>query len=140
MDNLTQAQRTLNMRLIRATNTQPELVVRRALYKLGLRFRVHSKDLPGRPDIALKRFATVVFVHGCYWHRHRGCRRVFTPSTNRVFWTKKFDRNVQRDKKVMAMLKRAGWKVIVVWECQTKTTAIARLEKRLGKLFHRVLR
>lgn len=135
MDNLTRQQRSFNMSRVRGLHTQPELVVRRALHRLGLRFRLHVTTLVGKPDIVLSRFSTVVFVHGCFWHRHRGCKRAFRPSTNKAFWNKKFERNVQRDKAASMALKRAGWKVFIVWECETKQVGRATLERRLKKIF-----
>lgn len=106
------------MSRIRSSNTSPELALRRALHALGIRFRLHRKDLPGKPDIVLPRHKTVVFVHGCFWHRHAGCKVASTPKTNTAFWEEKFQRNMVRDERNTALLKGLGWKVLVVWECE----------------------
>jgi len=99
-------------------NTKPEMLVRRALHRLGFRFRVHRRDLAGRPDIVLPKYQTAIFVHGCFWHRHVGCRRTTTPKTRETFWRQKFEANVSRDRKAEEALERAGWKVMVLWECE----------------------
>lgn len=106
------------MSRIRGQNTGPELIVRSLLHRLGFRFRLHAPDLPGRPDIVLPRFGTVVLVHGCFWHRHPRCSRATTPSSNVRFWKQKFADTVARDVRTTARLRRAGWRVLVVWECQ----------------------
>jgi len=106
------------MSRVRSRNTKPELVVRSLLHRMGFRFRVNRGDLPGRPDIVLPRYKTVVFVHGCFWHRHTGCKRATTPSTRREFWEAKFRANVMRDRRNGRELKKAGWRVIVLWECE----------------------
>src|SRR5262245_3918995 len=99
-------------------NTSPELRVRKAAHKLGLRFRLHRRDLPGTPDIVFPKWKIALFVHGCYWHRHHGCRKASPPSS--PFWAKKFEANVARDSRVAVQLRKLGWRVVVVWECQTK--------------------
>ena len=119
------------MSLIRSSNTKPELAVRKILHSLGYRFRLYKKDLPGKPDIILKRYKTVVFVHGCFWHQHKRCTRSNIPKSNISYWKPKLERNTKRDKKHKADLKRVGWKTIVVWECEIK--AIEKLEKKLIK-------
>lgn len=106
------------MSRIRSSNTSPEIALRRALHALGLRFRLHRKDLPGKPDIVLPRYKAVVFVHGCFWHRHAGCKVATTPKSNTQFWVDKFDRNVARDARSSGLLKSQGWRVTVVWECE----------------------
>jgi DNA mismatch endonuclease (patch repair protein) len=106
------------MSRIRSSNTAPELALRRALHALGFRFRIHRKDLPGKPDIVLPRYRTVVFVHGCFWHRHVGCKVATTPKSNTAFWVEKFDKNVARDSRSKILLEAQGWKVIIVWECE----------------------
>ncbi|QYK47331.1 MAG: DNA mismatch endonuclease Vsr [Phycisphaeraceae bacterium] len=133
-DVLSPEQRSRNMRAIKASNTAPELTVRRVLHALGYRFRLHRRDLPGCPDIVLPRRRVAVFVHGCFWHRHQ-CRygRV-EPTTRPEFWRAKFATNVQRDKRSIRALRRMGWRVLVVWECQTGD--IDRLEKRLQKFLN----
>lgn len=117
MDKLTRARRSWNMSRIRGTNTKPELLLRSALHESGLRFRVHVKELPGTPDIVLPRHRTVIFVHGCFWHRHPDCGLSYLPQSNRAFWQKKFDATVARDLSVMRQLRRANWRTVVVWEC-----------------------
>jgi DNA mismatch endonuclease (patch repair protein) len=117
-DVFTKAKRSEVMSRIRARDTQPELAVRSMLHGMGYRFRLHRADLPGRPDIVLVRYQTVVFVHGCFWHRHKGCRFAYTPKTRRKFWLTKFDSNTKRDHKVVVALQKLGWKVITVWECE----------------------
>lgn len=120
MDSLPPAARSENMSRIRSRDTQPELRVRRALHAMGYRFRLHRRDLPGRPDIVLPKYRTVVFVHGCFWHRHPGCPNAAEPKTRAEFWRRKFEANVARDAKARAELERAGWKVVVIWECETE--------------------
>ena len=105
------------MASIRGKNTKPELVLRKALHRRGFRFRLHAKDVPGRPDLALRKFNAVVFVHGCFWHRHEGCRHATVPATRTEYWTSKFERNVARDDEVRSRLIEAGWRVATVWEC-----------------------
>jgi DNA mismatch endonuclease, patch repair protein len=114
------AARSHNMRAIKSRNTQPELAVRRLVFGLGLRFRIHRRDLPGSPDLVLPRHKCVIFVHGCFWHRHLCKAGQACPATNRVFWDRKFDQNKLRDRKVKSALSAAGWRVLTVWECQTR--------------------
>lgn len=122
---------------IRGRDTKPEIAVRKALHAAGFRYRLHSKNLPGRPDIALPKHRCAVFVHGCFWHRHRGCKFAYTPKSNVEFWSKKFDANTIRDKKVRSELRKAGWQVLVVWECKIKKFAprksIARIRSKTQK-------
>lgn len=106
---------------IRGKDTKPELVLRRALHALGFRYRLHVKGVPGKPDIVMPKYDAVIFVHGCFWHRHRGCRYTTTPSTRQDFWTAKFDSNVARDIVVRSALSQAGWRVATVWECALRT-------------------
>lgn len=106
------------MSRIRSRDTSPELALRRQLHALGLRYRLHDRRLPGRPDLVLPRFRAVVFVHGCFWHRHPGCSIATTPKSNTAFWQEKFDRNVSRDKRSAAALEAAGWRVFIAWECE----------------------
>lgn len=117
------------MRLVRSKNTNPEITVRSLLHRLGFRFRLHRKDLPGNPDIVLPRYSAVVFVHGCFWHRHKGCPRASTPATHQDYWIPKFKRTVERDRRNQKDLKQIGWKVIVVWECELRN--LDRLAARL---------
>jgi DNA mismatch endonuclease, patch repair protein len=103
---------------IRGTNTKPELAVRRFLHRLGFRYRLHDKRLPGRPDLVLPRYRTAVFVHGCFWHQHPGCRLAAKPGTNVDFWRAKLEGNVARDERVRSQLAESGWKALTVWECE----------------------
>ena len=117
MDVVTPAVRSRMMSTIRANDTKPEIIVRRYLHASGLRFRLHQRSLSGTPDIVLRRYRTVIFVNGCFWHRHSGCRYATTPSTNQLFWVKKFAANVSRDDRNVRSLLDGGWSVIVIWEC-----------------------
>lgn len=119
------------MRAVRRENTGAEIKVRRLLHSFGLRFRLHCKKMPGSPDISLPRFRTVIFVHGCFWHRHPNCRYATTPKTRPEFWLSKFEANVQRDSKKEAQLRELGWQVLVVWECETRNPR--ELEERLKR-------
>ena len=121
-DVLTSEQRQRNMRNIHGKNTKPELLLRRALHKCGLRYRLYRRDLPGCPDLVFPKYRTVIFVHGCFWHRH-GCAATSTPTTRPEFWEKKFAGNVARDKKAVEALLADGWRVIIVWECALKSHA-----------------
>lgn len=121
VDFLSPSERSERMSRIRSSNTAPEVALRRAMHALGFRFRLHSKGLPGKPDIVLPRYKTVIFVHGCFWHRHGGCKVATTPKTNTEFWIEKFDRNVVRDARTREQLERLGWRVIVVWECELRS-------------------
>lgn len=116
-DIVTPEVRSRMMSRIRGRNTRPEVVLRKTLHRRGFRFRLNAKKLPGSPDIVLPRWKTVLFVHGCYWHRHPGCRKATTPSSNVEFWAKKFRQNVERDARNIRDLQEAGWRVGVVWEC-----------------------
>ena len=114
----TPEQRHKNMAAIHSSSTKPELKLRRALWSLGFRYRINEKDLPGKPDIVLPKFRTVVFVHGCFWHGHKGCKYYTVPKTNTEFWTAKIARNQERDQRNYQILHDNGWQVIVIWECQ----------------------
>ncbi|PID62109.1 MAG: very short patch repair endonuclease [Gammaproteobacteria bacterium] len=116
-DTVDQRTRSRMMSGIRGKDTRPELLLRKALHRQGLRFRLHRKDLPGRPDIVFPRFRSVCFVHGCFWHRHENCRYTTTPATRTEFWTRKFEQNVVRDSRSADELLAAGWRVATVWEC-----------------------
>lgn len=117
-DSLSKEARSENMRRIRSRNTKPEVRVRSALHRMGYRFRLHDRKLPGSPDIVLKKRRTVVFVHGCFWHRHPGCKYAYTPKSNVERWENKFRENVERDTRNRELLQDQGWRVIVVWECE----------------------
>ena len=108
------------MGAVKGKNTRPELMVRSLLHRMGYRFRLHRKDLPGKPDIVLPKYRTVIFVHGCFWHRHKGCKYASMPATNTEFWTAKFEANTKRDKSNVKALKKTGWKVLIVWQCELK--------------------
>ncbi|MCW3835045.1 very short patch repair endonuclease [Sphingomonas canadensis] len=133
MDRLSAAARSALMSRIGQANTSPERRVRRILHRNGLRFRLHRRDLPGTPDIVLPSRLTAIFVHGCFWHQHKGCRRASLPSTNPEKWRDKFERNVARDAAAYAALGELGWQVIVVWECELKNEAA--LERSLRDRF-----
>jgi len=113
-------QRSRNMSAIKSKNTKPEIKVRKVLHSMGYRFRLHRKDLPGSPDIVLPKYKTVIFVHGCFWHRHQNCKYASTPKTRQEFWNKKFNENINRDKINQEFLSSKGWKIIIVWECEIK--------------------
>ena len=113
-------QRSRNMSAIKSKNTKPEIAVRKLLHSMGYRFRLHRKDLPGSPDIVLPKYKTVIFVHGCFWHRHENCKYASTPKTRQEFWEAKFRDNINRDKLNQENLSSKGWKIIVVWECEIK--------------------
>lgn len=108
------------MSRIKDRDTRAEMVVRSSLFSMGYRFRLHRKDLPGHPDIVLPRHEKVIFVHGCFWHGHQGCTRSKRPSSNVDFWNKKLDQNQERDTRFYEALKRLGWHILIVWECETK--------------------
>ena len=113
-------QRSRNMSAIKSKNTKPEIKVRKVLHSMGYRFRLHSKDLPGSPDIVLPKYKTVIFVHGCFWHRHENCKYASTPKTRKEFWNKKFTENKKRDSEIQEKIKILDWRSIVIWECETK--------------------
>ena len=108
------------MAAVRGENTAPELRVRRILHSMGYRFRLHRKDLPGRPDIVLPKHRLCILVHGCFWHQHPGCKRATIPETRKEFWGKKFYQTIKRDEHTLIELEKMGWKVCTIWECETK--------------------
>lgn len=118
VDRLTQEKRSWNMGRVRSKDTKPELLVRSLLHRNGFRFRLHKKDLPGKPDIVLAKYKAAIFVHGCFWHRHKGCPDATTPKSRTDFWENKFKENVERDKRTATALRDLGWNPIVVWECE----------------------
>lgn len=130
-DVFTRAKRSEIMSKIRSRDTAPELATRKTLRKLGLRFGVCRREIPGFPDIVLRKIKTTVFVHGCFWHQHSGCARCSMPSSNRQYWRRKLARNVERFGQVKKVLLREGWRVMIVWECQTKNEA--KLQRLLGR-------
>jgi DNA mismatch endonuclease (patch repair protein) len=135
-DILAKEKRSALMSRIRGRNTKPELAVRSLLHRLGYRFRIHVRDLPGWPDIVLPRYRLVVLVHGCFWHRHANCRFCYVPKTRVNFWRKKFEGNIRRDREVQLALKKIGWRVMVVWECELRD--VQRLNKRLSGTLSRI--
>lgn len=130
-DRISKRDRSDLMSRIRSRDTAPELVVRSCVHRLGYRFRLHDRRLPGSPDLVLPRLRVIVFVHGCFWHRHAGCRLSYQPKSRVRFWSHKFEANVARDRRTAAALRRAGWRVLIVWECQTQDEQ--RLTKRLAR-------
>lgn len=112
--------RSYNMSMIRGKNTKPEIIVRKFLHSKGFRFRLHKKELPGKPDIVLTKLKTVIFIHGCFWHGHNNCKYFVTPKTRTEWWNKKISGNIENDKKNIAKLRVNGWNVIVIWECKLK--------------------
>lgn len=117
---------------IRSRDTKPEKKVRSYLHRAGLRFRLHA-SLPGKPDLVLPKFNSVVFVHGCFWHRHAGCKYTTTPSSNTEFWQEKFDANIARDKRASRKLREAGWRVLIVWACMIDEKDLQSLVKKIRK-------
>ena len=120
MDKVSPEQRSWTMSQVKGRDTGPEKIVRSLLHAMGYRFRIQRADLPGKPDIVLPRFKTALFVHGCFWHRHPGCKRASTPASNMPYWDAKFARTVARDVRNQDELERQGWRVLIVWECELK--------------------
>ena len=132
-DHLSREQRSWNMARIRSGNTKPELALRSMLHRNGFRFRLHTRDLPGKPDIVLPKYRTVVLLHGCFWHGHPDCKRANVPKSNKDYWTQKIGRNIARDKENERDLNTQGWQVIRVWECELRNAeeVMARITKSL---------
>lgn len=130
-DNLTSQKRSWNMSRIRSRDTKPELAVRSLLHRMGFRFSLQRKDLPGKPDIILPKHKTVIFVHGCFWHRHEKCRYAYKPKSRKTFWNAKFKENVRRDRQNLRALKQMGWKSVVFWECTIENQEV--LKGLIGK-------
>lgn len=128
-DVFSKEKRSWIMSRVKGRDTKPEILVRSFVHRMGFRFRLHRRDLPGNPDIVLPRHGKIIFVHGCFWHGHKQCRRSKRPTTNKVFWNKKLDENIERDKRFRRKLRRMGWKVLIVWQCETRKP-----EKLIGKL------
>jgi DNA mismatch endonuclease (patch repair protein) len=120
MDNLTKEKRSWNMSRIRSKETAPEIAFRKLIHRAGFRYRLYDKTLPGKPDLVLKKYRTVVFIHGCFWHHHKNCQRATRPKTHKKYWNAKIEGNVERDRKNVKVLKNAGWQVFIVWECELK--------------------
>lgn len=129
----TPSTRSYNMSRIRGKNTKPEMLVRQYLHALGLRYRLHAKGLPGKPDLVFAGLRTVVFVHGCFWHCHEGCRYFVVPKTRTDFWMNKIGRNVANDERQQQQLRSQGWRVLVVWECELRSP---QRERTLERLFY----
>lgn len=133
-DTLSIAERSRLMAKIRSKNTGPERTVRSLLHRAGYRFRIHVRSLPGTPDVVLPRHRLVVFVHGCFWHRHKGCKVATTPKSHRKFWSDKFARNVANDRKHVRQLRRLGWHVVTIWACQLRNPerVMAKIKKSIA--------
>lgn len=129
--------RSFNMSRIRGKNTKPEVLVRKFLFSNGFRYRLHVKEMPGKPDLVLPKYNAVIFVHGCYWHGHSGCKYFVVPKSRSAWWLKKITGNIERDKRTIRSIKKAGWRVFVIWECDLKPVKIERtlfkLKKKLTK-------
>lgn len=123
--------RSYNMSRIKGKNTKPEMLVRTFLHAQGFRYRIHAKNLPGKPDIVLPKYKTVIFVHGCFWHGHENCKYFVVPKTRTEWWLNKINGNVENDKKAFAALSNLGWKVIEIWECQLKPTECVKTLQQL---------
>lgn len=136
MDTLTPKQRSERMSRVRAKDTKPEMVVRRLVHSMGYRYRLHVAALPGRPDLVFPGRGAVIFVHGCFWHRHKGCKLARLPKSRLDFWVPKLEANRQRDTAVLRLLRKSGWRVLVVWECQTKQPEA--LARRLRQFLDRL--
>lgn len=134
MDIWSKQKRSEVMSKIRGKNTKPEMILRSQLFKQGFRFRVHQKDLPGKPDIVLPKYKTIIFVHGCFWHYHKDCREGRIPSTNSKFWKEKLQRNISKGEANIKTLKKEKWKVFVVWECEIEK----QLKRTMRKLTNRI--
>lgn len=133
MDIVDESTRSRMMSAIGGRNTKPEIIVRKFLHARGFRFRLHVKDLPGRPDIVLPKWKACIFVHGCFWHRHANCRYATTPKTRPEFWAEKFRENIARDQRNLDALQAAGWSCHVIWECELKSSD-DRLEQLVNQL------
>jgi DNA mismatch endonuclease (patch repair protein) len=133
-DVFSKEKRSWIMSRVKWRDTKPEMLVRSLVHRMGFRFRVHRRDLPGNPDIVLPRHGKVIFVHGCFWHGHKWCSRSKRPTTNKTFWNKKLDGNIERDKRFRRELRRLGWKELVVWQCDTQNPE--KLLQKLEKFLH----
>lgn len=131
MDRFTPQERSEIMSRVRATDTGPELQVRRLVHSMGFRYRLHCSDLPGRPDLVFRKLKRVIFVHGCFWHQHPGCARSALPTSRAEYWREKLRNNVRRDARSIRNLRRDGWKVLILWECQL--AAGQKLERLLSR-------
>lgn len=136
MDRISTEARSRNMARVRSRDTKPEVKIRSLLHRLGFRFRLCDKSLPGKPDIVLKKYKTVIFVNGCFWHHHENCRDSSLPKTNTDFWEKKINSNVERDRRNKEKLIESGWRVLVIWECEIRR--FSECPQELGKLLRGV--
>lgn len=127
--------RSFNMSQIKGKNTKPEMMVRRFLHTNGYRYKLHDKNLPGKPDIVLPKYKTVIFVHGCFWHGHKNCKYFVVPKTRTEWWLNKINGNISKDAKAVKALKKEGWKIITIWECNLKSS---RVEKTLNTLLKKL--
>jgi DNA mismatch endonuclease (patch repair protein) len=134
MDIFSKEKRSEVMSRIKGQDTKLEVKVRSRLFRDGYRFRKNDKRYPGKPDILLPRYKTAIFINGCFWHNHANCNYAYIPKTRRKFWTEKFKKNKERDKKNLSLLKKMGWKVIIVWECQLQRNFLGRIDKIKSKL------
>jgi len=131
VDSFSAEKRSEIMRRVRSTDTNPEIIVRKMLHRAGYRFRLKNHILPGKPDIVLPKYRTAIFIHGCFWHRHKGCREAAMPTSNTSYWRVKFERNCKRDLRVKRELRQWGWRVFTVWECQLSIRKFERLRDRM---------
>ena len=136
-DTITKVHRSWNMSRIKSKDTKPEIIVRSMLHRMGYRFRVNKKDLPGKPDIVLPKYKTVIFVHGCFWHMHRGCKDATVPKTRTKWWLNKLEGNVKRDKENIMLLRKSGWKTAVIWECELISNKNDKIIRKLKKIINR---
>ncbi|MGN6482469.1 very short patch repair endonuclease [Luteibacter sp.] len=135
MDNISSRQRSLHMALIRAKDTKPEMRVRRLVHGMGFRYRLHARNLPGTPDLVFPGRRSAIFVHGCFWHHHKGCKLARIPKSRVEFWSTKLERNRERDALTTRRLRTAGWRVMIVWECETRDEE--RMKRRICKFLGR---
>lgn len=133
-DVFTPDKRSEVMSLIKGKNTKPELLIRKLIHGMGFRFRLHRRDLPGRPDLVLPKYRTAIFIHGCFWHQHRGCKEGRLPKSRLEFWTKKLTSNVGRDARNVEQLERLNWKVITLWQCEIERDLPLVMQKLKGSL------
>jgi len=133
-DVFSQEERSWIMSRVKGRDTKPEILVRSFIFRMGFRFRIHRSDLPGTPDIVLPRHSMVIFVHGCFWHGHKHCPRSKRPTTNKNFWNEKLDGNIKRDERYRRVLRQMGWKVLIIWECETKNPE--KLLRKLERFLH----
>lgn len=133
-DIVSRSKRKEMMSSVKQRHTKPEITVRKLLHRLGYRFRLYSKKLPGTPDIVLPKYKSVIFVHGCFWHQHEGCRKSRRPTSNVEFWNEKLDKNIERDNRKESELKSLGWKVLTIWDCEIKDEDL--LIEKIKKFLH----